>query len=145
MNEAEDNQSNSIAECDDFTPAQRCVLSMGHEGIHRTVDIVSDVERLARQAVERLRLRGLLIFDSAIPDAMDIITDAFRNSTAVPDERVAEEGSNSVVKQAECDVHYNVGWIDAIDAAAKIVNEARFDGTTDLREVRARIADLKRK
>jgi hypothetical protein len=43
----------------------------------------------------------------------------------------------------DCDVHYNVAWVDAIDAAVKIINKCREDGTTDLREVRARVADLK--
>lgn len=40
------------------------------------------------------------------------------------------------------DHHYNVGWIDAIDAAVKVVNDAREDGA-ELREVRERIRSLK--
>lgn len=47
------------------------------------------------------------------------------------------------VGDPNADEHYNAGWADAIDAAIKIVNEARLDGGTDLREIRERIRGLK--
>lgn len=52
-------------------------------------------------------------------------------------------GEDSVPNDPNADQHYNVGWVDAIDAAIKIVNEAREEGETDLRSIRERISGLK--
>jgi hypothetical protein len=49
------------------------------------------------------------------------------------------------VIDTDADHHYQTGWNDAIQAAAKIVNDARFEGGADLRELVARIRGLKDK
>jgi len=48
------------------------------------------------------------------------------------------------VIDTDTDYHYQTGWNDAIEAAAKIVNSARFgEIDTDLRSIRAHIQGLK--
>ena len=67
------------------------------------------------------------------------IARVFRNELIDADKEV---GLASVV-DTDADHHYQIGWDDAIRAAAKIVNDARFEGGSDLRELVARIRGLK--
>ena len=67
------------------------------------------------------------------------IARVFRNELIDADKEV---GLASVI-DTDADRHYQTGWNDAIGAAAKIVNDARFEGGADLRELVARIRGLK--
>jgi hypothetical protein len=81
------------------------------------------------------------------------MNDTLRDSVETSGQRIARVFCESLdadkqvglaaVIDTDADHHYQVGWNDAVVAAAKIVNDARFEGGADLRELVARIRGLK--